>query len=199
MKISIISTSHRKNSQSKRISNIFKNFILEIYNSTECFNLDMFDSKIPVWTSEKKENVNFWEKEFKKISLELNSSDGFIFIVPEYGGMATPNSKNFFLVFNNGELFHKPGLIVSISSGNGGAYPISELRASSYKNSHIMWIPENIIIRNVEQFSPGKHGELIPPWIDNRIKYSCDLLLKYSEYLKPIQKYINRKEFSNGM
>ena len=199
MKISIISTSHRKNSQSKRISNIFKNFILEIYNSTECFNLDMFDSKIPVWTSEKKENVNFWEKEFKKISLELNSSDGFIFIVPEYGGMATPNSKNFFLVFNNGELFHKPGLIVSISSGNGGAYPISELRSSSYKNSHIMWIPENIIIRNVEQFSPGKHGELIPPWIDNRIKYSCDLLLKYSEYLKPIQKYINRKEFSNGM
>ena len=199
MKISIISTSHRKNSQSKRISNIFKNFILEIYNSTECFNLDMFDSNIPVWTSEKKENVNFWEKEFKKISLELNSSNGFIFIVPEYGGMATPNAKNFFLVFNNGELFHKPGLIVSISSGNGGAYPISELRASSYKNSHIMWIPENIIIRNVEQFSPGRHGELIPPWIDNRIKYSCDLLLKYSEYLKPIQKYINRKEFSNGM
>ena len=199
MKISIISTSHRKNSQSKRISNIFKNFILEISNSTECFNLDTFDSNIPIWTSEKKENVNFWEKEFKKISLELNSSDGFIFIVPEYGGMATPNSKNFFLVFNNGELFHKPGLIVSISSGNGGAYPISELRSSSYKNSHIMWIPENIIIRNVEQFSPGKHGELIPPWIDNRIKYSCDLLLKYSKYLKPIQKYINRKEFSNGM
>ena len=199
MKISIISTSHRKNSQSKRISNIFKNIILEIYHSAECFNLDMFDSKIPAWTSDKKENVNFWEKEFKKISFELSSSDGFIFIVPEYGGMATPNSKNFFLVFNNGELFHKPGLIVSISSGNGGAYPISELRSSSYKNSHIMWIPENIIIRNVEQFSPGKHGELIPPWIDDRIKYSCDLLLKYSEYLKPIQKYINRKDFSNGM
>jgi len=199
MKISIISTSHRKNSQSKRISNIFKNVIFKINNSTECFNLDMFDSNIPLWTSEKKENSNFWEKEFKKISLELNSSDGFIFIVPEYGGMAAPNSKNFFLVFNNGELFHKPGLIVSISSGNGGAYPISELRSSSYKNSHIMWIPENIIIRNVEQFSPGKHGKSIPPWIDNRITYSCDLLLKYSKYLKPIQKYINRKDFSNGM
>ena len=113
--------------------------------------------------------------------------------------MATPNSKNFFLVFNNGELFHKPGLIVSISSGNGGAYPISELRASSYKNSHIMWIPENIIIRNVEQFSPGNHGKLIPYWIDDRIKYSCDLLIKYAEYVKPIQKFINRKDFANGM
>ena len=199
MKISIISTSHRKNSQSKRVSKIFKNFILEINSSIKCFNLDMFESNIPLWTSEKKDNLNFWDGKLKKISSELTASDGFIFVVPEYGGMATPNSKNFFLVFNNGELFHKPGLIVSISSGNGGAYPISELRSSSYKNSHIMWIPENIIIRNVEQFSPGKHGELIPPWIDDRIKYSCDLLLKYSEYLKPIQKYINRKDFSNGM
>ena len=86
----------------------------------------------------------------KKISNELETSDGFIMIVPEYGGMATPNSKNMFLLFNGGELFHKPGLIVSISSGKGGSYPISELRSSSYKNSHIMWIPENIIIRNVE-------------------------------------------------
>ena len=58
MKISIISTSHRKNSQSKRISNIFKNVIFKINNSTECFNLDMFDSNIPLWTSEKKENSN---------------------------------------------------------------------------------------------------------------------------------------------
>ena len=30
--------------------------------------------------------------------------------------------------------------------------------------------------------------KLIPEWIDDRIKYSCNLLIKYSEYLKPIQK-----------
>ena len=62
-----------------------------------------------------------------------------------------------------------------------------------------MWIPENIIIRNVNQFVLGNHGSLIPDWIDSRIKYSCNLLIKYSEYLKPIQKYVNRKDFSNGM
>ena len=199
MKISIISASHRKNSQSRRISKIIKDYILKKNNSLDFFSLDMFESNIPLWTSEKKENSKFWNKEIKLISSELASSDGFIFVVPEYGGMATPNSKNFFLVFNNGELFHKPGLIVSISSGNGGSYPISDLRASSYKNSHIMWIPENIIIRNVEQFLPGNHGELIPAWIDDRINYSCDLLIKYSQFLKPIQNYINRKDFSNGM
>ena len=199
MKISLISTSHRKNSQSNRVSKILEKTILEINNKVICYNLDMYESKIPLWTANRKENIKFWEKEFKTISNELETSDGFIIIVPEYGGMATPNSKNLFLIFNNGELFHKPGLIVSVSSGNGGAYPISELRSSSYKNSHIMWIPENIIIRNVNQFCPGKHGKLIPHWIDDRIKYSCNLLIKYSEYLKPIQNYINRKDFSNGM
>ena len=199
MKISLISTSHREKSQSTRISKILKNVILEINHKVNCYILDMYESQIPLWTSNKKENIKFWEKDFKNISNELKTSDGFIMIVPEYGGMATPNSKNMFLLFNNGELFHKPGLIVSISSGNGGSYPISELRSSSYKNSHIMWIPENIIIRNVEQFCPGNHGVLIPNWLDDRIKYSCILLIKYAEYLKPIQQIINRKDFSNGM
>ncbi len=199
MKISLISTSHQKNSQSKRVLKIIKNIILKINSKIKCYEIDVFELNIPLWTSEKKENPKFWENDVKKISDDLALSDGFIFIVPEYGGMATPSAKNFFLVFNNGELFHKPGLIVSISSGSGGAYPISELRSSSYKNTHIMWIPENIIIRNVEQFNPGNHGTLIPNWIDERIKYSCNLLVKYAEYLKPIQKFINRKEFSNGM
>ena len=36
-------------------------------------------------------------------------------------------------------------------------------------------------------------------WMDDRIKYSLNLLIKYSEYLKPIQQYINRKDFANGM
>ena len=199
MKLSIISTSQQKNSQSKRVSEIFNNLILEIDDKIEIFNLDMFETKIPLWTSEKSEDLSFWEDDLGKISTHLNSSDGFIFVVPEYGGMASPNAKNFFLIFNSGELFHKPGLIVSISSGNGGAYPISELRSSSYKNTHVLWIPENIIIRNVNQFSPGKHGAIIPEWMDDRIKYSLNLLIKYSEYLKPIQKYINRKDYGNGM
>ena len=121
MKLSIISTSQQKNSQSKRVSKIFKNLILNIDDKIECFNLDMFENKIPLWTSEKSEDFSFWKDHLDKISAHLNSSDGFIFVVPEYGGMASPSAKNFFLIFNSGELFHKPGLIVSISSGNGGA------------------------------------------------------------------------------
>ena len=197
MKISIISTSHRKNSQSARVGNIIKNYISGIDHNVNCLCIDMFELKIPLWPANK--NDQFINNNIQKISLNLKSSDGFIFIVPEYGGMATPNSKNFFLIFNNGELFHKPALLVSVSSGNGGSYPISELRSSSYKNSHITWIPENIIIRNVEQFMPENHGELIPEWIDDRIVYSLNLLIEYARCLKPIQKVINKKEYGNGM
>ncbi len=119
--------------------------------------------------------------------------------MPEYGGMATPNAKNIFLLCGNGELAHKPGLIVSVSSGNGGSYPIAELRSSSYKNTHIMWIPENIIIRNVEEFNENAHGNSIPEWLDSRINYVLNLFIDYVHNMKPIREKVNRKDFGNGM
>ncbi len=199
MKISIISTSHRKGSQSSRVSKILSTKLNLIDKGVNIFNFDFSEYNPPLWSPEKKEKIGFWGSEWVMVSEELKSSEGFIYIVPEYGGMAAPNAKNFFLICGDGELAHKPGLLVSISSGNGGAYPVSELRSSSYKNTHIMWIPENIIIRNVEHFNPGNNGNLIPEWLDNRIDYSIELFLAYAKYMKPLRQIVNRKDFGNGM
>ena len=199
MKISVISASHRINSQSDRVANIISSKLKNINPTTNLFNLDLSVSNLPLWSPDKKKESGIWGDPWKNISNQLNQSDGFIFVVPEYGGMATPHSKNLFLLCGDGELAHKPGLIISISSGNGGAYPIADLRSFSYKNTHIMWIPENIIIRNVEDYSPGEHGNSIPEWLDNRIDYSIEVLLAYSLNMKPLRKLINRKEFGNGM
>ena len=199
MKISVISASHRINSQSDRVANIISSKLKNINPTTNLFNLDLSVSNLPLWSPDKKKESGIWGDPWKNISNQLNQSDGFIFVVPEYGGMATPHSKNLFLLCGDGELAHKPGLIISISSGNGGAYPIADLRSFSYKNTHIMWIPENIIIRNVEDYSPGEHGSSIPEWLDNRIDYSIEVLLAYSLNMKPLRKLINRKEFGNGM
>ena len=197
MNISIISASHRKNSQSNRIALILEKLLQEKFKNIKIFNFDLFKLNLPMWSEEEiEENRKLFFNEF---SSKLLKSDGFIFVIPEYGGMATPISKNFFLHCNKGELTHKPALIVSISSGNGGSYPISELRSSSYKNRHILWIPENIIIRNVEHFYPGNHGNLIPEWLDKRIDYVLNLLIEYSKCLRPVSKLINRKDFGNGM
>jgi len=199
MKISIISASHRTNSQSKKISDILNNKLLNIKSDLDIYDLDLAQKSLPLWSPDKKKGEGVWGNTWNSISDNLNKSDSFILVVPEYGGMATPASKNIFLLCGNGELAHKPGLIVSVSSGNGGAYPISELRSSSYKNTHIMWIPENIVIRNVEEFNPGAHGDNIPKWLDNRIDYVLKLLLAYASNMKPIREIINRKDFGNGM
>ena len=199
MKISIISASHRKASQSERVANIMGSRIKKSQSSVNIFNLDLSESNLPLWSPEKKNGSGIWGKPWQNISNELKKSDGFVFVVPEYGGMATPHSKNIFLLCGEGEFAHKPGLIVSVSSGNGGAYPIADLRSFSYKNTHIMWIPENIIIRNVEEYNPGNHGNSIPKWLDNRIDYTLEILLAYSLNMQPLRKLINRKEFGNGM
>ncbi len=199
MKISIISCSHRKSSQSKKISDFFNNYLSNINSDLDIFLLDLADTLLPLWSSEKKNGKGVWGETWNLISDNLNKSDGFVFVVPEYGGMATPAAKNIFLLCGNGEFAHKPGLIVSISSGNGGAYPIAELRMSSYKNTHIMWIPENIIIRNVEEFNLGSHGDKIPEWLDDRIDYVLKLLLAYVSNMKPLREIVNRKDFGNGM
>ena len=199
MKISIISSSHRINSESKKISDCIENKLLNLNNNLDIFSLDLAKSSLPLWSPDKKKGEGVWGETWMSISKNLESSDGFILVVPEYGGMATPAAKNIFLLCGNGEFSHKPGLIVSVSSGNGGAYPIAELRSSSYKNTHIMWIPENIIIRNVEEFNPGSHGRNIPDWLDDRIDYVLNLLLAYTSNMKPLRTIINRKDFGNGM
>ena len=199
MKISIISASHRLNSQSKKISFFIQNNLSKMDYELDTFLLDLADEALPLWSPEKREGKGVWGETWNAISDSLNQSDGLILVVPEYRGMASPAAKNIFLLCGNGELAHKPGLIVSVSSGNGGAYPISELRSSSYKNTHIMWIPENIIIRNVEEFNPGSHGKNIPDWLDNRIDYVLNLLLAYASNMKTLRTMINRKDFGNGM
>ena len=198
MKLSIISSSLREDSQSKRIANILKDRIIKLRNKCDVFTVDLINENCPYWSDNKKDN-DFYKDKWVHISKNLQNSYGFILVVPEYGGMASPLSKNLFLMCDNGEFFHKPGLIVSISSGIGGAYPISELRSSSYKNSHVLWIPENIIIRNVEQYEPGNHGSEIPTWLDTRIDYCLNFFIEYSKFLNPLLYKFYIEDFKYGM
>ena len=169
MKISIILTSHREKSETSRIGNVIRKKIIALNKNINCFLFDFSKELPPLWSADKKNEIGFWGSKWKMFANHFQSSDGFILVVPEYGGMSSPNAKNFFLICDNGELAHKPGLIISISSGNGGAYPVSELRSSSYKNTHILWIPEHIIIRNVVHYKRENHEKYIPEWLDLRI------------------------------
>ena len=116
--------------------------------------------------------------------------------------MVPAKLKNFFLLPNTISMAHKPALIVSVSEGFGGSYPINELRISSYKNTHICYIPQHIIIRKVklclneEETADNDFDKLIRP----RIDYSIQLLGHYCKAFISLRKTdFNFNQFPFGM
>ena len=54
MKISIIATSHRKNSQSQRISDILQSNLNRLNPNLDMFSLDLGETNLPLWSPDKK-------------------------------------------------------------------------------------------------------------------------------------------------
>ncbi len=185
MKIGIIVGSLRKKSESKRVGEYISARLAE--QGMESYLFDLGNSGIPIWDETFWDKTEGWEKIWRPISNELKACDGFVVICPEYGGMASPGLKNVFLLCNKQELSHKPGLIVTVSSSRGGAYPVAELRMSSYKNTQICYIPEHLIIRDVAKMLHPLNGEEQPneadQYIRDRIQYALTILIAYSEGL----------------
>lgn len=186
MKISILSGSHRLSSQSFKVAKFMENLIEnELEGVVKLFDLATIDMPFAHFP-DSPQLLDFWKKEWLAISKHLETSDGFIFVTPEWNGMATPMIKNFFLFVQN-EMVHKPALIVSVSSAFGGAFPVSELRSSCYKNTFVNFIPEHLIIRKVGNVMNSNGFNLTDCeneddfYIRSRTKYTVQLLLDYCQ------------------
>ena len=148
MKIGIISGSPREGSETGRICRHIASRLAPIEPDANHQIFDLFEIHVPLWDArqfaEGSDFMNLWPQ----LSADLASCEGFIVASPEWAGMVTPHLKN--LLLNCGpEMAHKPALLVAVSAGMGGSYPIAELRMSGYKNSHIWWLPNHLIFRNV--------------------------------------------------
>ena len=147
----IISVSTRKNSGSSRVADCINTLYQQLYPEHHSTVVDLHDYKIPLWTED------FWREDYVpdedwlSIVEVLTLADGFIFVVPEWDGMAPPVFKSFFNLVNKTEFFHKPCFLVGVSSGEGGVYPLAELRLSSFKNTRLCYIPEQLIVRHVSR------------------------------------------------
>ena len=110
---------------------------------------------------------------------------------------------SFVIAFNHlRRLAHKPGLIVTVSSGLGGSYPVVELRTSSYKNTRICYIPDHVIVRNVGQVLKGDQpADEHDCSLRKRIEYSVRILLEYSKALQLVRASgaIDLKSYPFGM
>ena len=197
LNIALVAGSSRSNSQSGKVARFLRQRLIQLgYTDDAQSNvIDLGLAPLPLWPAEDAGPWGLYSK-------QLAAADAVVIISPEWNGMACPAIKNFFIYASKAELAHKPGLLVGVSSGIGGAYPISELRASSYKNCRLCYIPEHLIVRHAEQvLNDGAASNEDDQRLRPRIDYALDILNKYAQALQPGRASIDlsQPEFANGM
>ncbi|HYX40007.1 MAG TPA: NAD(P)H-dependent oxidoreductase [Oligoflexus sp.] len=201
MKITILNGSSRKQSQSGKVAR-FIDAKLREQAGVSPYYLNLENNPLPMWDESIWDSAEMWTKTWGPIKAELQTSDAFIFVVPEWSGMVPPAVKNFFLLCSHQELGHKPALIVTISSSRNGSYPVAELRMSSYKNTRLLYIPEHLIVRDVEKMFNGATPESEDDkYLRLRLDYCLKLLQAYGRSMHELRAsgVVDHKAFPNGM
>jgi len=204
MKISIISGSHRSNSQSEKVSRYIQHALEEQGLCDETWLYLLAGNPLPLWDESIWAADPDWAARLEPISKQLGASDGFVIVCPEWHGQVPAGLKNFFLMWSKGELAHKPALIVTVSSADGGAYPVAELRMSSYKNNRLCYIPEHVIVRHVESVLNAdveKNNAEADRYFRDRISYALGVLREYALALVRVRESgaASLQVFKNGM
>ena len=197
LNIALVAGSSRNNSQSGKVARVLRQRLVEMGQTTQDSSsiIDLGLAPLPLWPAEDAAPWSMYQR-------QLAAADAVVIIAPEWNGMACPAIKNFFIYASKAELAHKPGLLVGVSSGIGGAYPISELRASSYKNCRLCYLPEHLIVRQVEKVLNGPQPvDEADERIRARIDYTLDVLVRYAHALQPVRAAISfdNPAFANGM
>ena len=203
MKITIISGSHRPEGQSHKVAAVIQETLLDGI-CDECAIFSLAGNPLPLWDEGVWDGEQKWTVLLDPIRAELASSDAFVVISPEWHGQVPAGLKNFFLLFGKNELGHKPALIVTVSAGDGGAYPVAELRMSSYKNSRLCYIPEQIIVRNVEKVlnkDAADNDARSDSYYRERISWALNILKSYATALTQVRAsgVTETDKFKNGM
>ncbi len=204
MNLVIISASQRTQSQSVKVAQYIAESVTGYENVTH-FELCQFN--LPLWDGTQL-GKSTEQSDWPLLNEQISQADAFIMITPEWSGMASPLLKNLLLMCSGQDTAHKPVLLVAISGGISGVYPIAELRMNSFKNNKLVAIPDHIIIRNVGEVLNGNNDSELSERDSNirhRIGYSLHVLFHYSETLRALRTnlskhpYTNEEAYSNGM
>jgi len=188
MQIAIIVGSHRKESQSSRVGAYIASDLARIDPSVTVDTIDLAGNPLPLW------DESVWQGESELSALwkpyrdRMRRADGFVIIAPEWAGMVPPGLKNLLLFAGPKEVGHKPAMIVAVSASRGGSYPVNELRTSGYKNSRLVYIPEHVLIHDVNDVLSGATpASDRDAWLRRRIEFVDRILLEYAKALAPIR------------
>jgi len=204
MHIVLISGSHRQNSQSLRVTKYLAAQVPKLDTSVSTDIIEMTGNPLPLWDDSmwQKDGASPLQKQWEPYAKRLQAADAFVVTSPEWHGMVPAGLKNFFLYCSPKEVGHKPALITAVSASRGGAYPVNELRTSSYKNSMICYIPEHLIVREAaKMFVEGAPSGPDDEYLRGRADYALKILLGYAKALKPVRDsgVTFDKKYANGM
>ncbi len=196
----VIIGSHRTESNSAKVASWIGGRIGETAEDAEISFYDLGKNPLPMWDERIWQKDEEWMERLRPLHESASQADAFVCVVPEYAGMAAPAFKNLMLMLSGEHVGHKPALLVGVSSGFGGSYPVAELRLSSFKNNRLLWIPDHVIVRFAETF--------VPPFEDKqhkrtaqRLEHSLEVLAEYARALKQVREsgVLERQPFPFGM
>lgn len=195
MKISIISGSSRAKSASINVATHINHLLADIDATVDSRIFSVADHNLPMWD----ENTD--TSSLSALHDELATADAFVFVIPEWHGMVPPAVKNLFFLFS-GVFRHKPAFLVSVSSGTGGRYPLSEMRATTYKNTFINYIPVSTVIDRVNSVI-DENGNYIAEktFVQNRLDEGLRILIEYGKAFQAIRAsgIVQEKRFQSGV
>ncbi len=202
MHIVLVSGSHRQNSQSLRITKYLADRLPKLADGTSSDIIELKGNPLPLWDETMWHAGSPLQKQWEPYAKRLQAADGLVITSPEWSGMVPAGLKNFFLYCSPSEIGHKPAMIVGVSSSRGGAYPVQELRASSYKNTMVCYIPQHLIVREAEKMFVGDTpADTTDGYMRERADFTLKLLVEYAKGLKPVREsgVPFDKKFANGM
>ena len=204
MKTGIISGSHRPQSQSEKVARVIDDRLDKSAWCDHSWLLTLADNPLPFWDESVWSGGGAWEDSLPGLREQVQRCDAFVIVTPEWHGMVPSGLKNFFLLWAaGGELAHKPALIVSVSASDNGAYPVAELRMSSYKNSRVCYLPEHLIVRNVKRVfnADDSNDSDAHAYLSGRMDYCLAMLGEYAAAFRQIRASgrVSLETYSNGM
>jgi len=207
--IVVVVGSHRSHSQSRKVAEQIRSHLLNRNaprarpGVASVWIMDMAELALPMWDECIRERSGAWAEIWDPLSTRLRTACALVVVSPEWGGMVPAALKNFFLLCESNELAHKAGLIVSVSSGTSGSYPVTELRMSSYKNTRLCYVPDHVIIRAVETVlnTPHEPEHDEDRRVRERLYYALDVFLVYAVALNAVRKdsIIDLETYPYGM
>jgi NAD(P)H-dependent FMN reductase len=180
--IALISGSHRINSQSIKVTRYLKARLESCVPDVDTCIIDLAERELPLWNEEQWDlDAYSWNPSWGETRGMLQRALGIIVVSPEWGGMVPAALKNLFLLCGPHDIAHKPGLIVGVSSTQGGCYPVAELRMSSYKNTHICYLPNHLVIRQVRSVLNDAEPAPAEAELRERIDSTLEVFAAYVE------------------